>query len=73
MPPIAHVFGTQSISFSFLVSFTLVTLYQIVNRTSHLELMRLQESGEPPDLSLKAEMRYHTFLSHIWSSGQVLL
>lgn len=33
--------------------------------------MRLQESGHPPDLSLKVGMRYHLFLSHIWSSGQV--
>ena len=73
MPPIAHVFGTQSISFSFLVSFTLVTLYQIVTCSSSLALMRLEENGQPPDLSLGEGVRYHALLSHIWSSGQVLL
>jgi hypothetical protein len=51
----------QAISFSFLISFAIVTLYQIVTHTTSFELMRLQESGQPPDLSLQAGMQYHTF------------
>jgi hypothetical protein len=33
-------------------------------------IMQLASSKEPPSLVLSKELRYHLFLSHIWSTGQ---
>jgi len=59
-----------AISFSFLACFVLFTLYQILTSSRNLQFMRMRSSGQPPELTMKEAMRYHLFLSHVWSSGQ---
>eukprot|EP00966_Prymnesium_polylepis_P178652 4137199-Prymnesium_polylepis.1 len=37
----------------------------------HIGAVRVRNSGERPELSLSEQHKFHLFLSHVWSSGQV--
>ena len=52
-----------------IISFAALLVYQVVTAQPVREL-RLVWSGEPPELSLFDGLKWHLFLSHIWSSGQ---
>ena len=58
------------INIAFLIAVVVYTVYQTLANPG-LQLLRLASSREVPELSLKADLLYHLFLSHIWSSGQV--
>ena len=53
---------------TFLVAITGVSAQVLTQKD--LPTLRLVETSEPPDLDLAEGLRYHLFLSHIWSSGQ---
>ena len=52
-----------------LATFLFMMLYQMFSQQS-VGIFRLVHSNQPPDLVLGGDMRYHLFLSHIWSTGQ---
>ena len=52
-----------------LAAFLFMLLYQMFSQQS-VGIFRLVHTNEPPDLVLSGKMRYHLFLSHIWSTGQ---
>ena len=60
-----------SIVIAFLVLAALFNVYQALS-TETVHILRLVRSKEVPELNLKPDLQYHLFLSHIWSSGQVL-
>ena len=58
----------------FNVSALLIALVGIMFQTifdHDLPTLRLVETREVPDLDLSEGLRWHTFVSHIWRSGQV--
>jgi len=58
-----------SINFIFIIAVLLLTVYQTLT-SRRVQVLRLVASHEVPELSLFDNKQYHTFLSHIWSSGQ---
>ena len=44
--------------------------WRIAMKRISSEKLLLRESRSPPTLSLRPEMRFHLFLSHVWRSGQ---
>ena len=58
-----------SINFIFIIAVLLLTVYQTLT-SRRVQVLRLVASHEVPELSLFDDKQYHTFLSHIWSSGQ---
>ena len=59
------------VAFNFFVLVMYVTLaaYQF-SASSVLPSVRLMATGQTPELELHSGLRFHLFLSHIWSSGQ---
>jgi len=57
------------INLTFLVVMVLSTLYHLLVYRD-VTVLKLARSGEPPELSLKTGLRWHSFLSHTWASGQ---
>lgn len=52
-----------------LTIFVAMTTYQVsINRDTNC--LRIVESNQLPELTLGKHMKYHLFLSHVWSSGQ---
>jgi len=54
-------------------STVLMVVGQVSHQTFHSEslpTLRLVSTREPPDLDLSRGLRWHLFLSHVWSSGQ---
>jgi len=49
--------------------FAAIVVYQTLALRS-MESVRLVTTRAPPDLTLSLQMKWHTFLSHIWSTGQ---
>ena len=49
--------------------FGTITVVQIASGR-RVRILRLMTTNEAPDLSLSYGLKYHLFLSHIWSSGQ---
>ena len=56
-------------NFSVLTLYVLLIAYQF-STSFALPSVRLVATGKVPELKLEAEMRYHLFLSYVWSSGQ---
>eukprot|EP00966_Prymnesium_polylepis_P064199 1488393-Prymnesium_polylepis.1 len=54
----------------FIVVFVAFTVHQAFT-SQNLQLLRLADSSQSPDLTLNHNKWFHLFLSHIWSSGQV--
>ena len=52
-----------------IVVFLTMTLYQLRTQRE-TRIVRLVHNNQVPELTLSEQMRYHLFLSHIWSSGQ---
>ena len=52
-----------------LVAFVALLIYQSLSHRS-VPLLRLVATKQPPELKLADGMKYHLFLSHIWSTGQ---
>ena len=46
------------------------TLFVLLRREAREGTVRLASTRKPPDLTLAKGMRYHLFLSHVWSTGQ---
>lgn len=55
--------------FGCLTMFGIVCLWEIRN-DGLVRIIRLDQTRQPPILSLSSGMRFHLFLSHVWSSGQ---
>jgi hypothetical protein len=49
--------------------FAALLLYEAAT-TTVTRTLRLVTNGQPPELELAPKIRYHLFVSHIWSSGQ---
>ena len=58
-----------TINLVFLSAVLFLTVYQTVT-SEIVQVLRVSGSRQLPDLDLKAKLKYHLFLSHIWSSGQ---
>jgi hypothetical protein len=58
-----------TINLVFLGAVVFLTVYQTVT-SEIVQVLRVSGSRQLPDLDLKANLKYHLFLSHIWSSGQ---
>ena len=52
-----------------LVSTTAMAAHQIL-QAARVPTIRLQRTGEPPELPFAKGNRWHMFLSHIWATGQ---
>jgi len=57
------------ITLAFLCCFFVFAIHQIYH-AHDVGILRMSLSMYPPELSLSQGMRFHMFLSHIWSSGQ---
>ena len=63
----AFVFGFNLLN---VILFVAITAYQLHTQRD-TQSLRLVQGSCLPELTLKPGMRFHLFLSHIWSSGHI--
>jgi len=58
-----------AINLTFLVLMVLSALYDLLTYRE-VTVLKIASTRERPELSLKMGLRYHSFISHIWATGQ---